>query len=276
MQASLFFLIYTMNTLQTIIIAIIEGITEFLPISSTAHMKFANPFLGIADSSFVDLYEIVIQFAAILSVVVIYRKEFFNFKDYRFYLKLLLAVLPALLFGALLKKYIDAVLDNLWVIATVMVLGGIALIFIDRYFKKQVTSIDHEPIQFKQAFWVGCFQVLAIVFPGLSRSAATIIGGLSQKLSKKAAAEFSFFLAVPTMLAASAKSTLDVYQDHPEVFVSDNLMNLCIGGIVAFFVALVSVKFFIEFVQKRGFSIFGWYRIALGLTMLAWLFLQKA
>ena len=276
MPASLFFLIQTMNTIQTIIIAIIEGITEFLPISSTAHMKFANPFLGIADSPFVDLYEIVIQFAAILSVVVIYRKEFFNFKDYRFYLKLLLAVLPALLFGALLKKYIDAVLDNLWVIATVMVLGGIALIFIDRYFKKQVASVDHEPIQFKQAVWVGCFQVLAIVCPGLSRSAATIIGGLSQKLSKKAAAEFSFFLAVPTMLAASAKSTLDVYQDHPEVFVSDNLMNLCIGGIVAFFVALMSVKFFIEFVQKRGFSLFGWYRIALGLTMLAWLFLQKA
>jgi len=276
MPASLFFLTYAMNTIQTIIIAIIEGITEFLPISSTAHMKFANPFLGIADSPFVDLYEIVIQFAAILSVVVIYRKEFFNFKDYRFYLKLLLAVLPALLFGALLKKYIDAVLNNLWVIATVMVLGGIALIFIDRYFKKQVAPVDHEPIQFKQAFWVGCFQVLAIVFPGLSRSAATIIGGLSQKLSKKAAAEFSFFLAVPTMLAASAKSTLDVYQDHPEVFVSDNLMNLCIGGLVAFLVALVSVKFFIQFVQKRGFSLFGWYRIALGLAMLTWLYLQKA
>lgn len=271
-----FFLIHTMNTLQTILIAIIEGITEFLPISSTAHMKFANPFLGIADSPFVDLYEIVIQFAAILSVVVIYRKEFFNFKDYRFYLKLGLAVIPALLFGALLKKYIDAVLDNLWVIATVMVLGGIALIFIDRYFKKQVESLDQQPIQFKQAFWVGCFQVLAILFPGLSRSAATIIGGLSQKLSKKAAAEFSFFLAVPTMLAASAKSTLDVYQDHPEVFVADNLINLCIGGIVAFIVALISVKFFIQFVQKRGFSLFGWYRIALGLTMLAWLFLQKA
>ena len=271
-----FFLIHTMNTLQTILIAIIEGITEFLPISSTAHMKFANPFLGIADSPFVDLYEIVIQFAAILSVVVIYRKEFFNFKDYRFYLKLGLAVLPALLFGALLKKYIDAVLDNLWVIATVMVLGGIALIFIDRYFKKQVASVDQQPIEFKQAFWVGCFQVLAILFPGLSRSAATIIGGLSQKLSKKAAAEFSFFLAVPTMLAASAKSTLDVYQDHPEVFISDNLINLCIGGLVAFVVALISVKFFIQFVQKRGFSLFGWYRIALGLSMLAWLFLQKA
>lgn len=276
MPASLFFLIDTMNTIQTIIIAIIEGITEFLPISSTAHMKFANPFLGISDSPFVDLYEIVIQFAAILSIVVIYRKEFFNFKDYRFYLKLGLAVIPALLFGALLKKYIDAVLDNLWVIATVMVLGGIALIFIDRYFKKQVESVDQQPIQFKQAFWVGCFQVLAILFPGLSRSAATIIGGLSQKLSKKAAAEFSFFLAVPTMLAASAKSTLDVYQEHPEVFMADNLINLCIGGFVAFIVALISVKFFIQFVQKRGFSLFGWYRIALGLTMLAWLFLQKA
>jgi undecaprenyl-diphosphatase len=276
MHASLFFLIQPMNTIQTIIIAIIEGITEFLPISSTAHMKFANPFLGIQDSPFVDLYEIVIQFAAILSVVVIYRKDFFNFRDFSFYLKLLLAVLPALIFGALLKKYIDAVLDNLWVISTVMVLGGVALIFIDRYFKKQVAPTDHEPIQFKQAFWVGCFQVLAIVFPGLSRSAATIIGGLSQKLSKKAAAEFSFFLAVPTMLAASAKSTLDVYQDHPEVFVSENIMNMLIGGLVAFAVALISVKFFIQFVQKRGFSLFGWYRIALGLTMLAWLFLQKA
>lgn len=264
-----------MNTIQTIIIAIIEGITEFLPISSTAHMKFANPFLGIADSPFVDLYEIVIQLAAILSVVVIYHKVFFNFKDYRFYLKLLVAVLPALVFGALLKKYIDSVLDNLWVIATVMVLGGIALIFIDRYFKKQVASTNNEPIQFKQAFWVGCFQVLAIVFPGLSRSAATIIGGLSQKLTKQAAAEFSFFLAVPTMLAASAKSTLDVYQDHPEVFVSDNIMNLCLGGFVAFLVALVSVKFFIQFVQKRGFAIFGWYRIVLGISMLIWLFTQK-
>jgi undecaprenyl-diphosphatase len=179
-------------------------------------------------------------------------------------------------FGALLKKYIDAVLDNLWVIAVVMVIGGIALIFIDRYFKKQTASDNQAPIQFKQAFWVGCFQVLAILFPGLSRSAATIIGGLSQKLSRKAAAEFSFFLAVPTMLAASAKSTLDVYQEHPSVFQSENIFNLCIGGLVAFLVALVSVKFFIQFVQKRGFALFGWYRIALGLSMLLWLFLQKA
>jgi undecaprenyl-diphosphatase len=276
MPASLFFLIHPMNTIQTILIAIIEGITEFLPISSTAHMKFANPFLGIEDSPFVDLYEIVIQLAAILSVVVVYYKTFFNFKDYKFYLKLMVAIFPALVFGALLKKYIDAVLDNLWVIAVVMVIGGIALIFIDRYFKKQTASDNQAPIQFKQAFWVGCFQVLAILFPGLSRSAATIIGGLSQKLSRKAAAEFSFFLAVPTMLAASAKSTLDVYQEHPSVFQSENIFNLCIGGLVAFLVALVSVKFFIQFVQKRGFALFGWYRIALGLSMLLWLFLQKA
>ena len=267
MPASLFFLIHTMNTIQTIIIAIIEGITEFLPISSTAHMKFANPFLGIADSPFVDLYEIVIQFAAILSVVVIYRKEFFNFKDYHFYLKLLLAVLPALLFGALLKKYIDAVLDNLWVIATVMVLGGITLIFIDRYFKKQVAPVDHEPIQFKQAFWVGCFQVLAIIFPGLSRSAATIIGGLSQKLSKKAAAEFSFFLAVPTMFGATAKKLFDYYQAGFELS-SDQINYLIIGNVVAFIVALIAIKSFIDYLSKRGFKIFGYYRIILGLSLL--------
>ena len=263
-----------MNTIQAILIAIIEGITEFLPISSTAHMKFANPFLGIDDSPFVDLFEIVIQLAAIASIVVIYYKRFFDFKHYSFYLKLVVAVIPALLFGALLKKHIDAALGNLWVIATVMVAGGIILLFIDKLFKADETQ--SQEMSYKQSFIVGCFQVLSILFPGLSRSAATIIGGMSQKLTKKTAAEFSFFLAVPTMLAASAKSTLDVYQDHPEVFVTDNLINLCIGGIVAFVVALISVKFFIQFVQKRGFSLFGWYRIALGLSMLAWLFLQKA
>ena len=263
-----------MTIFQSILIAIIEGITEFLPISSTAHMKFANPFLGISPSPFVDLFEIVIQLAAIASVVFVYYKRFFNFKQYSFYLKLMVAVIPALIFGALLKKHIDAALGNLWVIATVMVAGGIVLLFIDKLFK--VDETQSQEMSYKQSFIVGCFQVLSILFPGLSRSAATIIGGMSQKLTKKTAAEFSFFLAVPTMLAASAKSTLDVYQDHPEVFVTDNLINLCIGGIVAFVVALISVKFFIQFVQKRGFALFGWYRIALGLSMLAWLFLQKA
>lgn len=259
-----------MNLFQSIIIAIIEGITEFLPISSTAHMKFANPFLGIVDSPFVDLFEIVIQFAAIASIIVIYYKKFFDFKHYSFYLKLIVAVIPALIIGATLKKYIDAALNNLWIISTVMVAGGIVLLFIDKLFKGK--PAEDQELSYKQSFWVGCFQVLSIIFPGLSRSAATIIGGMSQQLSKKTAAEFSFFLAVPTMFAASAKSTLDVFKESPDVFVMDNLLLLLIGGIVSFFVALISVKFFIGFVQKKGFALFGWYRIGLGVTIMILLY----
>ena len=259
-----------MTIFQSILIAIIEGITEFLPISSTAHMKFANPFLGISPSPFVDLFEIVIQLAAIASVVFVYYKRFFNFKQYSFYLKLMVAVIPALIFGALLKKHIDAALGNLWVIATVMVAGGIVLLFIDKLFK--VDETQSQEMSYKQSFIVGCFQVLSILFPGLSRSAATIIGGMSQKLTKKTAAEFSFFLAVPTMLAASAKSTLDVYQESPEIFTTNNLYTLLIGGVVAFLVALISVKFFIGFIQKKGFALFGWYRIILGLAIMVCLY----
>ena len=265
-----------MNTLQSIIIAIIEGITEFLPISSTAHMKFANPFLGIESSPFVDLFEIVIQLAAIASVVVIYRKKFFDFKHFSFYIKLMIAVIPALIFGALLKKYIDAALGNLWVIAIVMVAGGVILIFIDKFFEKaeaaKTEESDQEDITYKKSFIIGCFQVLSILFPGLSRSAATIIGGMSQQLNKKTALEFSFFLAVPTMLAASAKSTLDVYQTNPEVFGKENLLLLLIGAVVAFLVALISVQFFMRIVQKHGFAPFGWYRIVLGLSILGLLY----
>ena len=265
-----------MNTLQSIIIAIIEGITEFLPISSTAHMKFANPFLGIESSPFVDLFEIVIQLAAIASVVIIYRKKFFDFKHFSFYIKLMIAVIPALIFGALLKKYIDAALGNLWVIAIVMVAGGVILIFIDKFFEKaeaaKTEESDQEGVTYKKSFVIGCFQVLSILFPGLSRSAATIIGGMSQQLNKKTALEFSFFLAVPTMLAASAKSTLDVYQTNPEVFGKENLLLLLIGAVVAFLVALISVQFFMRIVQKHGFAPFGWYRIVLGLSILGLLY----
>ena len=265
-----------MNIFQSIIIAIIEGITEFLPISSTAHMKFANPFLGIESSPFVDLFEIVIQLAAIASVVVIYRKRFFDFKHYSFYIKLIIAVIPALLFGAALKKHIDAALGNLWVIAIVMVAGGVLLLFIDRFFAKAEASqnqeSEQEGITYKKSFIIGCFQVLSILFPGLSRSAATIIGGMSQQLNKKTALEFSFFLAVPTMLAASAKSTLDVYQTNPEVFGQENLITLFIGAVVAFVVALLSVQFFMRIVEKRGFAPFGWYRIVLGLSILGLLY----
>ena len=267
-----------MNTFQSIIIAIIEGITEFLPISSTAHMKFANPFLGISSDPFVDLFEIVIQLAAIASVVVIYRKKFFDFKNIGFYSKLMVAVIPALLFGALLKKHIDAALGNLWVIAIVMLVGGIVLLFIDRLFEKAAAAgtenSKEQEISYKKSFIIGCFQVLSIIFPGLSRSAATIIGGMSQRLNKKTALEFSFFLAVPTMLAASAKSTLDVFKTNPEVFAKDNFILLLIGASVAFVVALVSVQFLIRIVQKKGFALFGWYRIVLGATILALLYTQ--
>jgi undecaprenyl-diphosphatase len=265
-----------MNIFQSIIIAIIEGITEFLPISSTAHMKFANPFLGIESSPFVDLFEIVIQLAAIASVVVIYRKRFFDFKHYSFYIKLIIAVIPALIFGAALKKHIDAALGNLWVIAIVMVAGGVLLLFIDKFFEKaeaaKTEQSDQEDVTYKKSFIIGCFQVLSILFPGLSRSAATIIGGMSQQLNKKTALEFSFFLAVPTMLAASAKSTLDVYKTNPEVFGQENLITLLIGAIVAFVVALLSVQFFMRIVEKRGFAPFGWYRIILGLSILGLLY----
>ena len=269
-----------MNIFQSIIIAIIEGITEFLPISSTAHMKFANPFLGIESSPFVDLFEIVIQLAAIASVVVIYRKRFFDFKHYSFYIKLIIAVIPALIFGAALKKHIDAALGNLWVIAIVMVAGGILLLFIDQFFAKAEAAknqasdqiSDQEEVTYKKSFIIGCFQVLSILFPGLSRSAATIIGGMSQQLNKKTALEFSFFLAVPTMLAASAKSTLDVYKTNPAIFGQENLITLLIGAVVAFVVALLSVQFFMRIVEKRGFAPFGWYRIVLGLSILGLLY----
>lgn len=256
-----------MTTFQAIIIAIIEGLTEFLPISSTAHMRFANPLLGVTPSPFVDLYEVVIQLAAILAVVVIYWKKFFDFKKFGFYIKLIVAVIPALIGGLLLKKHIDGALSNLTFIACVMIGGGIILLFIERFFKTH-TITKEENITYPSAFVVGCFQVLSIIFPGLSRSAATIIGGLSQKMSLKLAAEFSFFLAVPTMMAASAKSFLDVYKDNPEVLVSGNMGILIVGSIVSFIVSIIAIKFFIGMVQKFGFKGFGWYRIGMGIIIL--------
>ncbi len=256
-----------MNTLQAIIIAIVEGLTEFLPISSTAHMKFVNPLLGITPTPFTDMFEVVIQLAAILAVVVLYWKKFFDFKIISFYIKLIIAVIPALIGGFFLKKHIDAALGNLSFIAWVMVAGGILLLFIDKVFKKP-TVTSEEKVTNKTAFIIGCGQVLSIIFPGLSRSAATIITGMSQKLTRSAAAEFSFFLAVPTMLAASAKSFLDTYETNPEVIGKDNLTTLLIGSIVAFIVALIAIKFFITFLKKYGFRVWGIYRIIVGVTML--------
>src|SRR5437763_3351906 len=194
-----------MTILQAIIIAIVEGLTEFLPVSSTAHMRFTNPLIGITPSPFTDMFEVVIQLAAILSVVVLYWKKFTDFKHYSFYIKLLIALIPAVIFGFLLKKHIDNALNNIVFIAIVMIIGGIILLFVDKLFHRN--TIDREPeISYKKSFIIGCFQVLSILFPGLSRSAATIVGGMSQHLTRRLAAEFSFFVAVSTMFAASVKS----------------------------------------------------------------------
>jgi undecaprenyl-diphosphatase len=256
-----------MSLIQAIIIAIIEGLTEFLPISSTAHMKFANPLLGVQPSAFTDLYEIVIQLAAILSVVVLYYKRFFDFKKLSFYFKLFIALVPAVVAGVLLKKHIDSMLGNIVFIAIIMIAGGIVLLFIDRLFPKP-TIHNQEQVTNKNAFVIGCYQVLSILFPGLSRSAATIIGGLSQKLDRRTAAEFSFFLAVPTMLAASVKSLWDAHKTNPEVFVKDNMSQLAVGSLVAFVVSLIAIRFFITYLQRHGFKLFGYYRILAGTVII--------
>jgi undecaprenyl-diphosphatase len=256
-----------MSIIQAIIIAIVEGITEFLPVSSTGHMVITSSIMGIEADPFVKLYEVVIQLGAILSVVVLYWKKFFDFKKLSFYTKLIIAVIPALIVGALLKKHIDKMLESPVVIALVLFLGGIVLLFVDNWFKKP--AIDKEGnISNKNAFVIGCFQVLSVLFPGLSRSAATIIGGMQQKLTRRLAAEFSFFLAVPTMLAASAKSLLDVYKETPEVLNTSNLGTLIIGSVIAFIVALLSIKFFIGYLQKHGFKLFGYYRVIIGIVLL--------
>ena len=260
-----------MSLFQAIIIAIVEGITEFLPISSTAHMKFANPLIGVHASAFTDLFEIVIQLAAILSVVVLYYKRFFDFKKIGFYVKLIIALIPAVIAGVILKKHIDALLGNILFIAVVMIAGGIILLFIDKLFTRpRIYSQDE--VSNKNAFVIGCFQVLSILFPGLSRSAATIIGGLAEKLDRRTAAEFSFFLAVPTMLAASVKSFYDVHKTNPEVFVKDNMFLLAVGSLVAFVVALLAIRLFITYLQRHGFKLFGYYRILAGslIIFLVW------
>lgn len=256
-----------MTIVQAIIIAIVEGLTEFLPVSSTAHMRITNPLIGVTPTPFTDMFEVVIQLAAILSIVVLYWKKFVDFKHYSFYIKLIIALIPAVIFGLLLKKYIDSALNNLTLIACVMIGGGIILLFVDNLFKRN--SIDDErQISYGKSFIIGCFQVLSIVLPGFSRSAATIIGGMSQHLTRRLAAEFSFFIAVPTMFAASVKSFYDVYKDHHEVIVKENMSLLAVGAITAFIVALVTVRLFIGYVKTHTFRAFGVYRILLGLVVL--------
>ncbi len=256
-----------MNLLQAIVIAIIEGLTEFLPISSTGHMILASTLMDIEKQEFTKLFEVSIQLGAILSVVVLYKDRFFPLNRFAFYGKLLLAVIPALLLGALFSDRIDELLENPLVVSLTLFLGGFVLLWIDRWFKSPRIEREEEITPVK-AVWIGLWQCVAMI-PGTSRSAASIIGGMQQGLSRNLAAEFSFFLAVPTMAAATGYKLLKAYKENPEQLLDrDHLILLAVGNAVAFVVALLAIKFFIGYLQKHGFALFGWYRIIVGAVLL--------
>ena len=265
-----------MSIFETIIIAIVEGLTEFLPVSSTGHMIIAQNLLGVESTEFVKAFTFIIQFGAILSVVVLYWKRFFQLNHtpapeganglqrflhkFDFYWKLLVAFVPAAVLGLLFSDAIDAMLERVEVVAVTLILGGIFMIFCDKIFNK---GSEQTELTEKRAFIVGLFQCISMI-PGVSRSMATIVGGMSQRLTRKAAAEFSFFLAVPTMLAATVFKVYDLVKEGGMEIITGNLSTLLVGNAVAFIVALLAIKFFINFVTKYGFKAFGWYRIIVG------------
>lgn len=280
-----------MDILQTIIIAIVEGLTEFLPVSSTGHMIITQALLGVESSEYVKAFTVNIQFGAILSVVVLYWRRFFKIntidstlignktgidktwniisQKFDFYIKLIVAFIPAAIIGFLGGDFIDSLLENVTVVAIMLLLGGILMLFLDNMFKK---TNEDQSISYKRSWIIGFFQCIAMI-PGVSRSMATIVGGMATKLSRKNAAEFSFFLAVPTMLAASAYKLLKLVLEPGGLdLLKENIVGLLIGNIVAFIVAMLAIKFFIAFLTKYGFKAFGWYRIIAGgaiLIMLA-------
>ena len=250
-----------MDILQAIILAIIEGITEYLPVSSTGHMIIASSFFGIAQDDFTKLFTIVIQLGTILSVVFLYFKRFFQSVD--FYLKLLVGFIPAVFFGLLLNNFIDSLLENPITVAISLILGGFVLLKVDDWF----SNSKETHISYATAFKIGIFQCLAMI-PGVSRSGASIVGGMSQKLSRTAAAEFSFFLAVPTMLGATLKKSYDYYKAG-YTLTHDQVNLLIIGNVIGFIVAILAIKTFIGYLSKHGFKMFGYYRISVGLILLA-------
>ena len=269
-----------LTLIETIIIAIVEGLTEFLPVSSTGHMVITQGLLGVESTEFVKAFTFIIQFGAILSVVVLYWKRFFQLNRtpapadatplkrflhrYDFYWKLLVAFIPAAVLGLLFSDAIDAMLENVTVVAVMLILGGIFMLFCDRIWGN---GSEDTPLTEKRAFMIGLFQCISMI-PGVSRSMATIVGGMAQKLTRRAAAEFSFFLAVPTMFAATLFKMLKLFMDGRTEILVNNLSALIIGNVVAFIVALLAIKFFISFVTKYGFKAFGWYRIVVGLVIL--------
>lgn len=272
-----------MTILQTIILAIVEGLTEFLPVSSTGHMIITQNLLGIPSTPFVKAFTVIIQFGAILSVVVLYWKRFFRLNHEKaetgssniekflnkwdFYYKLLIAFLPAAIIGFLGNKIIDKLLGSIEVVAVMLVIGGIFMLFCDRIFNKGDINTK---ITKKRAIFVGLFQCIAMI-PGVSRSMATIVGGMSQKLTRRAAAEFSFFLAVPTMFAATCWDLFKLVRDGGTAALTENAGSLIIGSLVAFVVAMLAIKWFVDFLAKYGFKAFGVYRIIIGGFILIWL-----
>ncbi len=276
-----------MDILQTIIVAIVEGLTEFLPVSSTGHMIITQALLGIESDEFVKAFDVIIQFGAILAVVVLYWKRFFRLdhstpperlsplqrtlRKWDFYYKLLIAFIPAMVIGGLCNKYIDALLGNVMVVAVMLVVGGVFMLFCDKLFGNGSAETK---LTTRRAFTIGLFQCLAMI-PGVSRSMATIVGGMAQKLTRKDAAEFSFFLAVPTMFAATCldllKLFLRMHESGDYSMLSSHVGTLLLGSAVAFIVALVAIKAFIAYLTKYGFRAFGVYRIVVGGAILAWL-----
>ncbi len=254
-----------MTYLYAIILAIIEGLTEYLPVSSTGHMIIASSFMKIANDDFTKLFTIVIQLGAILAVVILYFKRFFQSVD--FYLKLFVAFIPAVVLGLLLNDLIDSLLESPITVAIMLIIGGFILIKTDDWFiENEKNTVENSTISYATAFKIGLFQCLAMI-PGTSRSGATIIGGMTQKLNRKTAAEFSFFLAVPTMFGATAKKLYDYYKAGFQLN-SEQINFLIIGNIIAFIVALIAIKSFIDYLSKNGFKIFGYYRIILGVILL--------
>ncbi len=265
-----------MTIVEAIILSVVEGLTEFLPVSSTGHMVITSSLLGIEKDEFTKLFEVAIQFGAIMAVVVLYWRKFFEFRRWQFYVKLTVGVIPALALGYLFSDKIDALLESPETVAISLLAGGVVLMFIDKYFKRpRIESEDQ--VSYGNSFIVGLWQTIAMI-PGVSRSAATIIGGMSRKFSRHLAAEFSFFLAVPTMFAATAYSLFVKKWAHEgitrkgyEVIMSsrDNTIAFILGNLIAFVVAMLAIRFFINFLKVYGFKIFGVYRILAGLLLLA-------
>ena len=276
-----------LSLFQTIVIAIVEGLTEFLPVSSTGHMIITQHILGVESTDFVKAFTFIIQFGAILSVVCLYWKNFFRLNHtpmpenctpvkrflhkYDFYWKLLVAFIPAAVLGLLFSDMIDAMLESVTVVAVMLIAGGIFMLFCDKIFGN---GSEKTVLTEKRAFFIGLFQCISMI-PGVSRSMATIVGGMAQKLTRKKAAEFSFFLAVPTMFAATAYKLLQLFLDGGTEILVQNMPALIIGNIVAFVVAMLAIKFFINFVTKYGFKAFGWYRIIIGVLIIIMLIYEN-